>query len=109
MTLSVGASGVAPYPGATRSVEARDMSQLASARGDSDSGSAPLSKILLTLCFFSGYPFLPHVDEAADFLRGESVLIRARPEEAHSTRGDPRARVAANVVCLLPNLAAYLR
>jgi hypothetical protein len=84
------------------------MSQLASARGDSDSGSAPLSKILLTLCFFSGYPFLPHVNEAADFLRGEPVLMRARPEEVHPTRGDRCARVAANTVLLVAQLGSVL-
>ena len=109
MTLRVRASSVVRHPAATFSVEVRETSRLASARVDRNSGSTALSKSLLTLCFFSGYPFLPHVDEAADFLRDETVLIRARPEEAHSTRGDPRARVAANVVCLLPNLAAYLQ
>jgi len=73
----VRASSVVRHPGATFSVEVRETSWLASASVDRNSISKALSKSLLTLCFFPGYPFLPYLNEAADFLRGETVLIRA--------------------------------
>ena len=108
MTLRVRASSVVRHPAATFSGEVRETSRLASASVDRNSGSTALSKSLLTLCFFSGYPFLPHVDEAADFFRGETVLMRARPAEVHPTRGDRCARVAANTVLLVYQLGSVL-
>ena len=96
------------YPDATFSVEDRQVSRLTSAIADSDSGSALLSKNLLTLCFFSGYPLLPCLDEAADFARGETALIRARLEEVPPTRGDRCSRVAANTLLLVAQLGSVL-
>ena len=58
----MGARGVAPYPEATLSVKVREMDRLESAIVDRTSGAPVLSKNLLTLCFFSGYPFLRRED-----------------------------------------------
>ena len=84
------------------------MSWQASASADRDSGSTVLSENLLTLCFFSRYPFLHHVDEAANFSRGETVSMLVRPEEVHPTRGDRCARVAANTFLLVAQLGNVL-
>ena len=96
------------YPDATFSVEVRQVSRLTSAIAGRDSGSIPLSADLLTLCFFSVYPFLHHIDEAANFSRGETVLMRARPEEVHPTRSDRCARVAANTLLLVAQFGSVL-
>jgi hypothetical protein len=70
VTSNLGARRQAPYPEATLSATSR---RWAYASADCNDASAALSKNLLTHCFFSGYPFLRHVDEAADFSPGDTA------------------------------------